>query len=214
MIVLDAVFDMRRIFLTLLLLFGFPGIGSAATLIVVGDSLSAGYGIDPAHGWVQLLKQRVARQNESIRVINASISGDTSDGAIVRLPELLFKYKPKIVIIELGGNDGLRGLPLKRLRANLEKMILRSRAAGAKVLLIGMRLPPNYGPRYTRLFHQLYQDLSTRYELQLVPFLLAGVGGQPELMQSDGIHPRESAQMRLLDNVWPHLQSLLPNENQ
>ena len=198
----------------MLLLFGFPCIGAATTLVVVGDSLSAGYGIDPAQGWVQLLKQRLARQNESLRVVNASISGDTSDGAIVRLPALLHKYKPNIVILELGGNDGLRGLPLKRLQGNLEKMILRSRAAGAKVLLVGMRLPPNYGPRYARLFHQIYLDLSTRYGLQFVPFLLAGVGGQPELMQSDGIHPRESAQIRLLDNVWPHLQPLLLGEYQ
>ena len=181
----------------------------AGTLLVVGDSTSAAFGMDTAEGWVALLEKRLAEQGYVHRVVNASVSGETSAGGASRLPALLAEHRPSHVLIELGGNDGLRGQSLEQLQQNLAGMVEKSQAAGAKVLLLGMQLPPNYGPRYTQAFAAVYPALGERYRVPVLPFLLEGVGGQAELMQADGIHPRSSAQPRLLENVWPLLQPLL-----
>lgn len=181
----------------------------AGTLLVVGDSISAAFGMDSRHGWVTLLQQRLESEGFPHQVINASISGDTSAGGAARLPALLEEHRPELVIIELGGNDGLRGQAPAQLQQNLATMVDGSRQAGARVLLLGMRLPPNYGPRYTTAFAQVFSDLAEQKQLPLVPFLLEGVGGVPGMMQSDGIHPTAEAQQRLLDNVWPTLKPLL-----
>lgn len=178
-------------------------------IVVLGDSLSSAYGLNVESGWVQLLQDRLDEDGTGYRVVNASISGDTSNGGAARLPAELGKHSPDIVIVELGGNDGLRGLPLEVTRQNLERIIVESRAAGARVLLVGMRLPPNYGPAYTAAFHGIYEALGEKHDVARVPFLLDGVGGVDELMQPDGIHPRVEAQPRMLENVWPHLKPLL-----
>lgn len=182
-----------------------------ATILVVGDSLSAAYQMDPAQGWVSLLAGRLSENGLSYRVINASISGDTSHGGLSRLPTSLQKYHPQIVILELGANDGLRGLPLQELRHNLAQMIQLSQAAGARVLLLGMQLPPNYGPAYTRGFRDIFSSLAREYDTGLLPFFLAGVATTRSLIQADNLHPRAEAQPLLLDNVWPHLLPLIKN---
>ena len=176
------------------------------TLLVVGDSLSAAYGIERDAGWVALLAERVAHRAE---VVNASISGETTGGGATRLPELLRQHDPDIVLLELGGNDGLRGLPPSQMSANLEGMIEKSQAAGAQVLLLGIDIPPNYGDAYRQAFTGVFRELADTHEVPLVPFLLEGVALDPELMQDDGIHPTAEAQPRLLDNVWPSLAPLL-----
>jgi len=182
----------------------------AATVLVVGDSLSAAHNIPAESGWVNLLQQRVRQQVKPAPVIvNASISGETTAGALTRLPALLARHQPTVVVIELGGNDALRGLSPAQLRGNLEKMILASRKAGAKVLLLGIDVPPNYGPAYRQRLRQVYTGLASQYSLALLPFLLEGVALQPALMQSDGLHPTAAAQPRVLENVWPHLKPLL-----
>ncbi|HDS1737244.1 arylesterase [Pseudomonas sp. BP8] len=181
----------------------------AGTLLIVGDSISAGFGLDTRQGWVSLLQQRMQDEGFDDQVINASISGDTTAGGQARLPALLAAHKPSVVVLELGGNDGLRGQPPEQLQQNLASMIERSRAAGAKVLLLGMRLPPNYGVRYTTAFAQVYEQLAAREKVALVPFFLEGVGGVPELMQADGIHPAQGAQQQLLENAWPAIKPLL-----
>jgi acyl-CoA thioesterase-1 len=186
-----------------------PAQSAGGVILVLGDSLSSAYGIDVQSGWVQLLQKRLDEQGANYLVVNASISGDTSNAGAARLPSALATHKPDIVVVELGGNDGLRGLPLSETRANLERIIVDSQTAGARVLLLGMRLPPNYGPAYTDAFHAIYQTLANRYEVARVPFLLDGIGGVDELMQADGIHPRAEAQPIMLDNVWPALQPLL-----
>ncbi len=168
------------------------------TLLVVGDSLSAAYGIAPEAGWVHLLAQRL----QEYQVVNASISGETTSGGRNRLTKALQQYQPAIVILELGANDGLRGLNLKTMQTNLATMIEESQQSGAKVLLLGMRIPPNYGKTYTAQFHQTYYDLAATYDIPLVPFFLEGVGGNRALMQNDGLHPTAAAQERLLENVW------------
>jgi len=184
----------------------------APSILVVGDSLSAGYGIELRDGWVTLLQQRLNRQGYPHTVVNASISGDTTAGGRARLPEALKRHRPHIVIIELGGNDGLRGLSLRETRANLEAMIKAAQGARAQVLLVGIHLPPNYGPEYAGKFHAVYHDLAHAHGTALAPFLLEGVALVPGLMQPDGIHPRAAAQPRLLDNVWPWLEPLLKPE--
>jgi acyl-CoA thioesterase-1 len=191
----------------LLLLLAPPALGS--TLLVVGDSISAGFGLDTQQGWVELLQERLKQQDIDLEVVNASISGDTSSGGLARLPALLAEHQPALVIIELGGNDGLRGQPPEQLQQNLAAMIADSRKQGAKVLLLGMQLPPNYGARYTKAFAQVYSDLATTADVPLVDFFLQGVGGQPQLMQADGIHPNAKAQPQLLENVWPALEPML-----
>lgn len=181
----------------------------APVIMVLGDSISAGYGLDPGQGWVTLLARRLKTRDLPFEVINSSISGDTTAGGRARLPAALQRYQPVIVIVELGGNDGLRGLSLSAMRANLDAIIGQVRCSGAHVLLVGMRLPPNYGPGYTKAFHDVYLQLAAQRRVALVPFLLVGVATQRSLMQNDGIHPRANAQPQLLDNLWPQLKTLL-----
>jgi acyl-CoA thioesterase-1 len=181
----------------------------AGTVLVVGDSISAAFGLDTRAGWVSKLEQRLRQEGHTDKVVNASISGDTSAGGRARLPALLAEHKPELVIIELGGNDGLRGQQPAQLQQNLASMIDQSRAAGARVLLLGMRIPPNYGPRYTKAFEEAFSTVADQKKVPFVPFFLEGVGGVPELMQADGIHPAAAAQDKLLENVWPALKPLL-----
>jgi acyl-CoA thioesterase I len=181
----------------------------AAVLLVFGDSLSAGYGIRVDHGWVSLLAQKLAREGYGFQVANASVSGETTAGGLARLPRALALHHPGIVILELGANDGLRGLPLEPARDNLDRMIRLAQQAGARVLLLGVLMPPNYGERYTTAFRQMYLDLAQARDVPLVPFLLDGVALHPELMQADNLHPNESGQPLLLANVWPKLAPLL-----
>ena len=177
---------------------------------MLGDSLSAAYGIRVDQGWVALLQGRLKAQGYGHRVINASSSGETTGGALARLPRALERHRPEVVIIELGGNDGLRGLPLADVRANFESLIRLSREAGARVLLVGMRIPPNYGPAYSGGFHDLYGELARKHRLPLVPFFLDGIALDDSLMLEDGLHPNAAAQPKLLDMVWPQLKPLLP----
>jgi acyl-CoA thioesterase-1 len=198
----------------LLLLLSFmttPTLANSAAILVLGDSISAAYGIPVDRGWVKLLEKQLAQQSSSADypIINASISGETTAGALNRLPQLLQQHQPAIVIIELGGNDGLRGFPISRLRYNLDQLISLSQAAGAKVLLTGMRIPPNYGPRYTEMFFNSFSLAAEKHQVPLVPFLLADIAQFPELMQADGIHPTATAQAKILDNVLPAIQDLL-----
>lgn len=180
----------------------------APRLLVLGDSLSAAYGIEVQQGWVSLLEQRLAAKYPH-QVINASVSGETTGGGLSRLPALLKQHQPELVIVELGGNDGLRGYPLNVMKQQLAQIIETSRDAGAQVLLVGMQIPPNYGVRYTNRFRDTYTELADQYDLPLVEFLLADVALNAELMQKDGIHPTAEAQEQILDNVWPVLQPLL-----
>ena len=179
------------------------------SLLVLGDSLSAGYGIDVEHGWVVLLQERLTSRGYAYHVVNASISGDTTSGAYARLAELLSAAQPEIAIIELGGNDGLRGLPLEEMYQNLSRIIARIREHKTRVLLIPIQLPPNYGPIYTVQFMEVYQRLAAAHDVVAGKFLLDGVVLNPDLMQADGIHPKANAQMQVLDNVWPFLQPML-----
>ena len=178
-------------------------------LLVWGDSLSAAYGIAAERGWVELLAERVKREFPAYRVINGSVSGETTTGGLERLPAMLAAHQPELVILELGGNDGLRGIPVKAIRDNLDTMIRLIQNAGGRVLLAGMRIPPNYGPRYTGPFHQNYFSLAEEHRLPLLPFLLEGIPENPKLMQDDGIHPRAEAQPIILENVWKVLKSML-----
>lgn len=195
--------------LIFIVLMGCKAHAEPRVLMVLGDSLSSGYGIDAQQGWVNLLQQRLRRQGHQLQVINASISGDTTRSGLSRLPQALARHQPEIVIVELGGNDGLRGLELEETQKNLEAITKTIKASGAQVLLVGMRLPPNLGPRYTAQFHRLYGTVADRLHIPLVPFLLEGVAVDPELMQADGIHPRAKAQPKILDNLWPHLAPML-----
>lgn len=172
-------------------------------ILVLGDSLSAGYGLELGESWVDLLQDRLNRQGYEFTLVNASISGDTSSGGLARLPLALKRHQPALVILELGGNDGLRGLPLKILRRNLTAMITKAKAAGAKVALLGMRIPENYGARYTTGFHSSYGELAREHELAFIDFFMDGVALDRSLMQADGIHPNARAQSQLLDNAWP-----------
>jgi len=172
-------------------------------ILVLGDSISAAYYIPQESGWVNLMRQRFSKLNWPVKVINASISGATSAAGLQTLPPLLKQERPHMVVLELGGNDGLQGKPVSLISKNLRSLIEQSKSAGAEVLLLGMRLPPNLGARYTEPFHLQYSQLANNYQLQLVPFLLEGVAQNPELMQADGIHPTAEAQIKLLDNVWP-----------
>ncbi|WP_296264050.1 arylesterase [Pseudomonas sp. UBA6562] len=181
----------------------------AGTVLVVGDSISAGFGLNTGQGWVNLLQKRLEQEGNTTQVVNASISGDTSAGGLARLPALLKAHKPELVVVELGGNDGLRGQAPDQLQQNLASMIDQARDSGAKVALLGMRLPPNYGVRYTTAFANVYTDLAKAKDVPLVPFFLEGVGGVPQLMQADGIHPAQGAQQRLLENAWPVIEPLL-----
>ena len=179
------------------------------TILVYGDSLSAAYGIAREQGWATLLQQRLQSQGYHYAVFNASVSGETTLGGLTRMPATLRQQHPAIVLIELGANDGLRGLPVTEMQRNLSAMIETSQKIKAKVMLIGIQIPPNYGPRYTREFTESFPMLAKRYRLPLSPFLLDGVAGKPELTQDDGLHPTAEAQKRLLDNVWNVLKPML-----
>ena len=179
------------------------------TIVVLGDSLSAGYGIKVEQGWVNLLAQRLATEGYGYRVVNASVSGETTQGGLARLPRALETHKPAIVVVELGGNDGLRGLPLAASRGNLAMIIELARAARARVLLVGMMIPPNYGPRYGEEFRQMFATLAGEYSLAFVPFMLDQVALNPALMQADGIHANAAGQPKILANLWPELKPLL-----
>jgi acyl-CoA thioesterase-1 len=182
---------------------------SAQTLLVLGDSLSAAYRLKPEEGWVALLQNRLVEQGSDIKVVNASISGETTQGGLTRLPELLNRHQPNWIVLELGANDGLRATPIPRIEQNLRALIDQSQEAGAEPIIVGIQLPPNYGPRYTRRFFELYESLAQEYELARVPFLLEDVALKPELMQSDGLHPTAEAQPIVLEQVWPILSSVM-----
>jgi acyl-CoA thioesterase-1 len=186
-----------------------PAAAPARTILVLGDSLSAGYGIRMEESWPALLQKQLEIQGYGYRVVNASVSGETTSGGVERLPRALSLHRPEVVILELGANDGLRGLPLETSRANLERMVRTARAAGARVLLIGMRIPPNYGPRYAGSFERMFPEIAAQSHLALVPFLLDRVALDATLMQSDGLHPTASGQPLVLENVWAQLRKLL-----
>ena len=201
---------MNRIFVLLILwVAAVPAYAETPTILVFGDSISAGFGINPERGWAALLQSKLKSEGYGEQVINASVSGETTEGGLARLPRALALHHPGIVIIELGGNDGLRALPVDQMRANLAQMAALCTAAGARVLLLGMQIPPNYGPEYTQQFRSSYASVAREKNLPLVPFLLNGVALNPQLMQADGIHPNELGQPKLLDNVWPALKPLL-----
>jgi acyl-CoA thioesterase-1 len=182
---------------------------AAPVILVFGDSLSAAHGIRVEQGWVSLLAQKIEREAYGFRVVNASVSGETSAGGLARLPRALSVQQPRIVLLELGANDGLRGLPLEQTQQNLDRMLTLLKERHVAVLLLGVRLPPNYGERYTSGFAAMYQTLADRQHVPLLPFLLENVALQPSLMQSDGLHPNEKGQPLLLDNVWPKLVPLM-----
>ena len=181
----------------------------APVILVLGDSISAAYGLSSAEGWVTLLQNRLRAQGYVHRVVNASVSGETTTGGLTRLPRALALHRPAIVVLELGGNDGLRGLPLETSRANLARMIELARAAGAQVLLLGMKMPPNYGPKYTTGFETIYATLAKQNRLSFVPFFLEKIALAPGMLQADGLHPTAAAQPAMLDAVWPTLLPLL-----
>jgi acyl-CoA thioesterase-1 len=178
-------------------------------ILVMGDSISAAYGIQREAGWVALLDERLGELESPWQVVNASISGETTSGGLARLPTALATHDPGIVIIELGGNDGLRGYPVARIRDNLDRLVALSKDQSRTVLLLGMQIPPNYGPRYTTAFSSMYQDIAAQRDVALVPFLLEKVALTPTLMQNDGVHPTAEAQPQLLDTIWAELAILL-----
>ena len=180
-----------------------------SSILVLGDSLSAAYGIDRDSGWVNLLQARLQSEGYPQRVVNASISGDTTAGGVDRLPQALQRFRPSILILELGSNDGLRGLDFDASRNNLAAMIDLAREYGCKVLLIGMHMPPNFGKAFTERFHSIFTGLSENKSVPLVPFLLEGVANRPEWMQADQLHPTALAQPKMLENVWAELRPLL-----
>lgn len=180
----------------------------------MGDSLSAAYGMSPQDGWVQLLDKRIQQQGYKYQIVNASISGETTHGGLARLPQALERHQPELVIVELGANDGLRGAPLLLIERNLIALIQQSRRAGARVVLLEMQIPPNYGPKYSDGFTALFSKVAGQEKVPLVPFFMAPVVLQQELMQSDGLHPNEQAQPVLLDQIWKTLQPLLQSQNE
>jgi acyl-CoA thioesterase-1 len=200
---------LRRALLCVLLIAGSAAAAAPAAILVLGDSLSAEYGLPRDTGWVRLLADRMAKEGAQYSVVNASISGETTSGGRSRLPQLLEQHRPAIVVLQLGGNDGLRGLPPAAMRDNLAAMIAASRRAGAQVLLIGMRMPPNYGRDYAERFAAVYGQLARDEKLPLVPFLLDGFAEDLTYFQADRIHPSERAQPRMLETVWPRLAPLI-----
>lgn len=202
-------FKRFRSVLVVLAVFAWPASAADRAIVVVGDSLSSGYGLGTDASWVAMLEHRLEHEAYGYEVVNASIAGDTTAGGLARLPRLLELHAPAVVIIELGGNDGLRGQPVGRLRENLGRMIELATAADARVVLTGIQIPPNYGPAYTEAFSDVYRELAERYDVALVPFLMENVALDPSRMQGDGIHPNGAGQAPLLDNVWPVLEELL-----
>lgn len=182
----------------------------AKTILIVGDSISAAYGMNPEQGWVKLLQQRIDQKYpKQHRVVNASVSGETTSGALARLPKLLTTHKPDIVVIELGGNDGLRGQPPQIIQRNLSQLVQISQKSKAHVLLFGMKIPPNYGTNYSKAFENNYKIVAQQHKVQLLPFFLEGVAGQKNLMQSDLIHPNEKAQPLLTNLAWKYIEPTL-----
>lgn len=208
---MDTVFRRLRsiVFIALMFLVT-PVLANQGTLLIMGDSLSAAYGVQTEEAWVALLKERLKEQDlAGWEVVNASISGETTDGGLRRLPDLLDRHQPDIVMIELGGNDGLRGFPPQVIRRNITRMIEQSQDMNASVVLVGMQIPPNYGERYTQAFAAIFPELAEDFNTSLVPFFLDGIYDQPDMMQDDEIHPTAGAQGQLLDNVWPVLEPML-----
>lgn len=205
---------MKKQFLLFLILCIFSASSYAKNILIMGDSLSAGYGLSQGEEWPVLLQNKLNQQQkkQAHSVVNASISGETSQGGLKRFGQLLTQHQPTMVVLELGANDGLRGQSLKQMQANLSRMIEQSQAAQAKVLLLGIRIPPNYGERYSQAFHQVYFKLAEQYQIDLVPFFLKDVAGNSTLMQSDGLHPTAEAQAIILENIWPSLTKLLQND--
>jgi acyl-CoA thioesterase-1 len=203
--------SVNRIFVLLILwVTAVPAYAETPAILVFGDSISAGYGLARVdRGWVALLQAKLKSEGYGDEVVNASVSGETTAGGLARLPRALNLHHPAIVILELGGNDGLRALPVAQMQGNLSRMAGLAATAGAKVLLLGMRIPPNYGPEYTAQFSGVYADLARDQKLPFVPFLLNGIAQAPDLMQADGIHPNQAGQPKLLDAVWPALKPLL-----
>ncbi len=205
---------MIRLSVLLLLLPGLSTASGTRTLLVIGDSLSAAYGIPAEAGWVALLERRLQKLHTHWMTVNASITGDTTAGGRSRLPHLLELHAPDLVVIELGTNDGLRGFGFDQIRRNLDAMITRSQESGARVLLVGGRLPPNYGKAYAEAFHRMFHQTAKSANVPLVPFLMDGVALDPALMQDDGYHPNTAAQSRLLENVWSKLEDMLKDPMQ
>ena len=205
---------MRRI-LTLFLLLAAANAGAAVapSVMVFGDSLSAGYGMDVDQSWPALLQARLQQEGYEYRVVNASISGETTEGGAKRIARALQQFTPRLVILELGGNDGLRGFPPERMKQNLETIIETSIAAGADVVMLGIRIPSNYGARYTAAFERVYRELAEEHDVPWIEFFMDGIAMNEELMQDDGIHPNASAQSILLDNAWPVIERTLAPES-
>ena len=205
---------MRRLLFLVLLLLGTGGhAADAPTVLIYGDSLSAGYGIDVDQSWATLLQQRLRDQGYEHRVVNASISGETTEGGAERIGPALKNFNPELIILELGGNDGLRGFPPERMRSNLERIIGTSKESGASVVLLGIRIPSNYGPRYTQAFEAAFRDAAESLDIPWIEFFMEGVALNEELMQDDGIHPNAEAQPILLDNAWPAIETALGSAN-
>ena len=203
---------MRKTLILFILLFAVSASASTAknpVILILGDSLSAGYGIDVDQSWAELLQQRLETQGYEHQVVNASISGETTEGGVERIDDAIERFSPSVVVLELGGNDGLRGFPPSRMKNNLETMITKSKAAGANVALLGIRIPPNYGSRYTRAFEAVFEDLANKYDLPWIDFFMDGVALDEDLMLPDGIHPNAKAQPVLLDNAWPVIKEAL-----
>jgi len=201
---------MRKLLTLLLVLIAVPADGAETpTVLVFGDSLSAGFGIDVDQSWTALLQSRLQRQGYEHRVVNASISGETTEGGASRIQSTIDRFDPSVVILELGGNDGLRGFPPERMRRNLRTIIETSKAAGAAVVLLGIRIPTNYGPRYTKAFEKVYRDLATELDVPWIEFFMDNVAMNEDLMQDDGFHPNARAQPILLNNAWPIIQQAL-----
>jgi acyl-CoA thioesterase-1 len=201
----------KRFLVLLILVFaGFPANADTPAILVFGDSISAGYGLARVEqGWVGMLRAKLKDEGYGYQVVNASVTGETTAGGLARLPRALALHHPRVVILELGGNDGLRALPIDQMRSNLGRMVDLSVDSGAQVLLLGIRIPPNYGPEYTEKFFAVFADVARDKRLPLVPFLLNDIALSPNLMQADGVHPNELGQPKLLDNVWPRLRPLL-----
>lgn len=206
----------QRGLMALLLALAWPGLVVAATpaaaggtVLVMGDSLSAAYGLTPQQGWVALTAKKIQGAKPGWKVANASVSGETTAGGASRIGAELARHKPRVVVIELGANDGLRGLGLEQTRANLERMIVAAKQAGARVLLLGMRIPPNYGPQYTQGFERNYRELAEKHAVALLPFFLEPIAAERDAFQADNLHPVAAAQPRLRDHVWPMLEPLL-----
>ncbi|HLT90585.1 MAG TPA: arylesterase [Woeseiaceae bacterium] len=198
-----------RYLLSLLTLLGAAAMAEPPTVLVFGDSLSSGYGMDVDRSWPALLQERLVEQGYEHRVVNASITGETTEGGAARIDDALSRFAPALVILELGGNDGLRGFPPARIKDNLRTIIEKSRARGAGVVLLGIRIPPNYGPRYTRAFEDVYRELAAELDVPWVEFFMQDVALDEALMQDDRIHPNEQAQEVLLENAWPAIKAAL-----